>query len=458
MNRRFALLLVLVCVAWPLAACHIKNPQVMPEAIDDTAEYDDGAVNPYPNAKPTPPDSPAAKPALLENPMPIGADDPRQALKRLVRDVDVGRPLTRHGVSIFPVFTGDPAAELATSAAGGLQFVAGLKGRRYLRVQNPTGRPVLLLAGEILSGSRERIVAADTLIAPGASARVPALYTIRRAAPAATSLSPANALAPRPLRRVLFSYPRSAASDLQRRIDQRVDNLLARYGAVGQPDDLTSLYRRDYARRLAQCLNRTERPTPPRTVGLIVMVDGRLLGLEIFPHATARRAWATPALLSMLLGQPVAEDLCRPSRADSTSQAEAQRALRSLADADLFQRPDANATYQLRDNGSTWRGTMTLFRGDAAHLVMLGKKLRRFDVNAPNPRHPAAIVPRSPRRPARHDRDTHPPTNSTDNHRETAEPRPTEAVPPANIERRETPAPRKPDRITKKKDDEDDDD
>ena len=88
----------------------------------------------------------------------------------------VGAPITRLGVSFFPVYLpGNEPPDIATGDASGLE-VAEMRQEEVnlLRAANPTRTPILLVEGEhLLGGKQNRVINQTVLIPPGASVEVP---------------------------------------------------------------------------------------------------------------------------------------------------------------------------------------------------------------------------------------------------------------------------------------------
>lgn len=94
------------------------------------------------------------------------------ALKRNISHVSIGSPLTRVGLSLFPVYVHGPSAFIATGPSAGVSI--GEKPDAEvptLEVVNPTERPVLLVDGEVVAGGLQtRVLNVSVLV--GANQRL----------------------------------------------------------------------------------------------------------------------------------------------------------------------------------------------------------------------------------------------------------------------------------------------
>lgn len=91
-------------------------------------------------------------------------------------NASVGRPITRLGISLFPVYlTGNHLPEIATGPESGL-VVDELPEAQVpqLVVTNPTDRPVLVVEGEqFVGGAQNRTANVSVLVSPGARVEIP---------------------------------------------------------------------------------------------------------------------------------------------------------------------------------------------------------------------------------------------------------------------------------------------
>src|SRR5664279_1810635 len=86
---------------------------------------------------------------------------------RMLLDLHVGRPLTRGGLTLFPVWNGAAVRGRGYDlGAGGLQVVehAGHAAVQELVVTNTGPRPALILEGELLEGGQQHRVAARSVL------------------------------------------------------------------------------------------------------------------------------------------------------------------------------------------------------------------------------------------------------------------------------------------------------
>ncbi len=88
------------------------------------------------------------------------------ALKRNISHTSVGSPLTRGGLSLFPVYVHGPSASIATGPASGVIIrEKPLAEVPVLEVMNPTDRRVLLVDGEVVQGGLQtRVLNVSVLV------------------------------------------------------------------------------------------------------------------------------------------------------------------------------------------------------------------------------------------------------------------------------------------------------
>ena len=104
-----------------------------------------------------------------------GVPRPRRGIPNLERAA-VGRPITRLGISLFPVYLpGNDLQEITTGPNSGL-VIEELRASKVpsLEVTNPTKRPVLIPEGEqLIGGLQDRVLNTSVLVAPSTHLDIP---------------------------------------------------------------------------------------------------------------------------------------------------------------------------------------------------------------------------------------------------------------------------------------------
>jgi hypothetical protein len=246
----------------------------------------------------------------------------------------VGQPITRLGVSFFPVYL--PENRIPRIAAGpGSGLVVGELDNPsvpHLKTENPTDTPILVIEGEhFLGGLQDRTANATVLVPPYTTLEIPVtcLEAGRWGPPAGAGSAATTArhershgLAPPEVRRnVRASVNRSFEASAAHRVDQSaawqaVAGELRRRGAPSPTQAAReaegTAFRRHRSRRLAA--EELERRGPlPRQSGVCIAHGPRVRAVEIFGAPSLLRAYWRGIVRAYLAdpatapGQPSAE-------------------------------------------------------------------------------------------------------------------------------------------------------
>ncbi|MDP8223091.1 MAG: hypothetical protein P9L99_07010 [Candidatus Lernaella stagnicola] len=419
--RYAATLLLALCLAVATASCHTYVAASPTPPIDDADQYDDGPPPPPVVQEPTPaPRQPTPTPAPESRVTLRDTNSPRAALVRLLHDLRIGDAQHHKGISVFPLrlrhqsrphFAGLESA----STRRALRLVEPRGDVHHLVAENRDTRPVLLVAGDLISGGgRNRAVAMD-LIVPARSNRtsVPTL-AVQRHRPSRHSsmrLSPTGMMAPAPVRFEILSHPGRPLDARNIPVRQEITRLLHRYDVRSPSENLADVYRHGQLPRLLGCFHRGERfRFPSDTVGLLVMSGEKVLAIEIFPSPGTFHASRRKTLDAALAGRAVLRRACNAPHNRLTSRRTAGAALASLSRAHLpapnshLRRFESVGRAQfIHHDNLHLRGMMLVYQGSVVHLGAVGSS---HDVNvAPRPDHkpkpapgPAGFRKKRPRR------------------------------------------------------------
>ena len=221
-----------------------------------------------------------------------GGPKTRKGIPNLERAA-VGRPITRLGISLFPVYVPDSRLpEIATGQGSGL-VIEELPASTvpFLSVTNPTNRPVLIPEGEqLVGGLQDRVLNTSVLIAPQTSIDIPVSCLEQGRWGDRRGFERGRAYAPRRTRRAKnASVSESVRQDGSRRSDQAavwntIDRELARRGVNSRTRavrDADQSLRRD--RRRSDTIARLVRRGPlPGQCGVAVTHGRRVVAMDVF--------------------------------------------------------------------------------------------------------------------------------------------------------------------------------
>ena len=205
----------------------------------------------------------------------------------------VGRPITRLGISLFPVYLpGNDLPEIATGRGSGLA-IEELPASTvpFLGVTNPTNRPVLIPEGEqLIGGLQDRVLNTSVLVAPSTYLDIPVSCLEQGRWGDRREFDRGNAFAPRRTRRAKnASVADSVRREGSRRSDQAavwntIDRELAHRGVNSRTRaarDAEGVLRRD--RNRADAIQRLVRRGPlPGQCGVAVAHGRRMVAVEVF--------------------------------------------------------------------------------------------------------------------------------------------------------------------------------
>ena len=230
----------------------------------------------------------------------------------------VGNPITRVGVSFFPVYLFDnPLPEITTGDSSGL-VIEELDDAQIptLSAYNPTKKPVLIVEGEhFLGGKQNRTINVTVLLAAMKKTEIPVScleqgrWGRRRAYARARSHAPSRVRAAK-----LEGVNMSMQSGGSRHGDQRavwgavnnVLNNLNERSETAAASDADAVYDREGA-LAAAARDLAARGPLSGQCGLAVSCGSRLTAIELFGAPDLLKAHWSPLVRSHLLERPVSE-------------------------------------------------------------------------------------------------------------------------------------------------------
>ena len=242
----------------------------------------------------------------------------------------VGSPITRLGVSFFPVYLQDnPLPAIDTGDSSGLivsEFDVATVGK--LQVTNPTAKPILIVEGEHFTGGKQnRTINATVLVPAGSRLDIPVSCLEQGRWGRHRAWRRAEAFAPESIRkRKRASVNRSFSVNRNRMSDQHgiwndISAMMLREGvasATGAAEDLEESYRRHHSRRkTVEAL--VERGPLPGQCGVVVAHGRDVTAMDLFgaPHLL-RKHWGALVRSHFIENRP------------STGRPSATRALRNI--------------------------------------------------------------------------------------------------------------------------------
>ena len=205
----------------------------------------------------------------------------------------VGRPITRLGISLFPVYLhGNDLPETAAGPNSGLVIEEKRASTvPFIEVTNPTNRPVLIPEGEqLIGGLQDRVLNTSVLVAPSTHLDIPVSCLEQGRWGDRREFGRGRAFAPRRTRRAKnASVADSIRRGGSRRSDQAavwhtIDRELAHLGVDSRTRavrDAERFLRRD--RQRAHAIRGLARRGPlPGQCGVVVAHGSRVVAIEVF--------------------------------------------------------------------------------------------------------------------------------------------------------------------------------
>ena len=274
-------------------------------------------------------------------PYPSDVCGAREAVMEMIDGVRLADMQWRQGVALYPVMADPWRGDGSITSLDRAMRKGRLEVRErgggsvpWLDVKNNLRKPVLLMAGEILKGGKQnRLVANDYLVPPRSGwTSVPVFCgeQHRWSGGSAGIFKSSKTMVPAAMRRDLAE---GAAQDS---IWRKAGEEISRFGASTKTQNIQKVYENSELGRALKCFhggNWTH--FPRRTVGMVVMGGGRVLGVEVYANEKLFHDNWRKVLDSLLAGYPPVLTACR--RGNSYEKKiygdyERQRALNALQD------------------------------------------------------------------------------------------------------------------------------
>lgn len=242
------------------------------------------------------------------------------AIEQLER-ASIGRPLTRGGVSLFPVYIhGTNAIDVAARPADLTITEQASAEVPTITVRNPGGRPTLLVEGETVTGGQQNRVLNVSVLVPAASTiEVPVSCVEAGRWNGRSDFQRGRTFAPRRVRRVTTSsvaeslrfdgLRRSDQGAIWQVIDHELDTLAVSSTTRAFHDAEIALERDDRAEAL---LELTRIGPLPGQCGVVFGHGGRVVAAEIFASPELLAANWEGLVRAALLDSPIVAE-GRPS-------------------------------------------------------------------------------------------------------------------------------------------------
>ena len=282
----------------------------------------------------------------------------------------LAEPQHAHGLEVWPLLlegdAGEPFVLLHQALAAGT-FDVLEQGRgvvNELTARNRGSRPVLLLEGEAIVGAKQnRTLVASVLVGAGQTVSVPVGCVQRgRWTPSWGKFEAAPSHVEPTLRRATVKEASTTGHVDQARLWQDVARALEASRTVSASQD----YYEGVASRLDEAAGKAEAfQSLPGQVGVIALVNGALLGLEIIGHPDSWAALGGRLMPSYLMAAARASEASAPTRRAGT-----HPWLERVAGARVTAAAGRGLGEQLALEGPGFAGAGLWHEGRAAHLVV----------------------------------------------------------------------------------------
>jgi len=235
----------------------------------------------------------------------------------------IGRPITRCGVSLFPVYVHGPQLDIATGATSGVVISEQPSAEvPTLVADNPTDRLALLVAGETVVGGRQnRVLNVSVLIVAKGKVLVPVSCVEQGRWRESGDFQRGSSFATRRVRRAKTATVgdsvrhRGAKYADQGAVWDMVGSELNRLHAFSESSALSAADNHiESDGRLARAIDELDTFGPlPGQCGVVVAHGSRVVSAEVFATPTMLAAHWGALTRGMLLDAPGNEPTSRPS-------------------------------------------------------------------------------------------------------------------------------------------------
>ena len=245
------------------------------------------------------------------------------AIKHNLEHVSVGRPISRHHISLFPVYFHGPQVHIPTGPQTGV--IIGEKASAEvptLEAENPTNQPVLLVDGEVVTGGRQtRVLNVSVLVTPHGRLDIPVSCVEQGRWHGGHQFGRGGMFATRRVRRAKNA---TVAADVVRSGMKRTDQGMVWSAVRGELDRLdvhaesgtleAAAQRLNDGEQLAAAADELRRLGPlPGQCGVVITHGSRVVSAEVFSSPEMLAAHWAAIVDAAILDAPEQQPTSRPS-------------------------------------------------------------------------------------------------------------------------------------------------
>ena len=317
------------------------------------------------------------------------ADNP---VSSLMRALEVGRPVSHKGLTIIPVYTRrvfNRANYFTLDEALKMNWieVSEVEGGRVpqVKISNLSRNIIFLMGGEILTGARQdRILAQDVLLGPGTKNLLVPVYCVEQGRwhhTTANFTSKSN-LGTYALRSKAAEKAPEAQSEIWNEVQGQNTRLKVASGTSAYQDAYDKEENKAAISSIERKMN-DELRLADDTVGVVIGLGGRIIGLDIFANASVfKKQW--PKILRSSALSALQDDSSR-----QVGQKEAAEFLKSLFSKDYTRKPALDLGYELESSDSSAVVKSLVYPEAVLHLSGFPQdESRRKVIDSPDQRLP----------------------------------------------------------------------
>ncbi len=306
---------------------------------------------------------------------------PHNEISELISRVHIGRPWATRNLTIFPLVVAGPGARfdcktLQESLSRGYIEVLEEKSPEVggVLVRNNSPHHIFLMAGEAIEGGKQnRLISEDVLLGPhGRVVRVP-VYCIEKGrwSEGEGQFRSGRFAAPTEVRKLA----REKAS--QNALWDTVDGLLTGTRTRSENENLAAVYENEEVAREIASYRREMRIPLHRTVGCVVVVNGRIVGCDVFGSPELfENLW--PKLLDSYALDAVTGYKHLERWPAPPSEEEVRRFLDRVFRASFRERSGTDLGRIVEISNSGIEGEGLVFRGEVVHAHLTPRREVRF--------------------------------------------------------------------------------
>jgi ARG and Rhodanese-Phosphatase-superfamily-associated Protein domain len=298
--------------------------------------------------------------------------NPDSAVSCVNGRAEIGKPIRVGRLWVFPIVGNSCGSKEILSmdralSKGDLRITEQGGGSvNTLQAQNHGRHPVFLMAGEVLVGGKQnRIVAQDVLVPPFSGPISIQVFCgeQQRWTHAKGGFSGKGLLAPSKLR----SRVMGGAS--QNEVWSGIADRLDRHSVSAPTQDMQQIYEQSPAAKEARkCVRTIRRKFPRNTIGMILFLGARSIGIEVFSDASMFTALHEKVLAATMLDHGPIGCKRPPGGGFKPSMGDARRALDRVLSTNLQWRPTTGAGCLFNLTGHSLTGQVLTFDGGLVHL------------------------------------------------------------------------------------------